>query len=352
MDNNKNNKHIIPLYAGNRNDIPFDVKYYIHGIGRRKINDVYEYYYIKDDTIVNKKDQDRINKLRIPPSWDKVWVSGDHESAIQATGIDIKGRKQYRYHEVHIEQAEKRKFIRLYDFIKAIPKLEKAMNVHMTLKPYDKYRVIASMLQIVRELHMRVGKEVYARKNKSYGVSSLRKIHMNIDGDTITFRFKGKSNKRLSYTIKDRELATHLKLLLRLEGDHLFQYIDADNWVRNVTDTDLNQYIQIYMGEQFTVKDFRSYAANYYFTKTLLTETKKRLPKNNKIIKKNILQAFKSTVFYLRHTRSISKKSYVMNFTIDMYYNNPEYFIKRKDEDPDDVLLHILQLYKRQILNI
>ena len=175
---------------------------------------------------------------------------------------------------------------------------------------------------------------------------------MTIKGSTIQFRFKGKSNKRLSYTIDDKMLADNLKLLLRLEGDKIFQYIDENNKIKGVTDMDLNRYIQKYMGSEYTVKDFRTYAANYYFIKALLKATNKRSPKNERAIKKNLLEALKSTSFYLKHTRSISKKSYVLDFAIELYRENPDYYIKRKDEEPEDLLLDILNMYRKKILKI
>lgn len=330
----------------------FDEVNYEDGITRKIKNGKFEYYYIKNGNTVSKKDQERIDKLKIPPAWTDVWISGDPTSDIQTTGIDTKGRKQYRYHEIHIEKAEQKKFLKMYDFILLIPKLEKVMDKHENLSPYSKDRVIVSMLTIIKKLHMRVGKEVYARENKSYGVSSLKKIHMQFEGDKIMFRFKGKSNKRLFYSIEDKTLKDHLKLLLKLEGDKLFQYIDENNKVRKVTDTDLNQYIQTYMGEQFSAKDFRTYAANHYFIKSLLEETKKRSPKSQKVIKKNILTALKRTAFYLRHTKAISKKSYVMNFAIDTYQTDPDYFVQRKNNDPTDVLIDIIGKYKQHILNL
>ncbi len=336
-----------------KRELAFDVKYYSTGITRKKKGKQFAYYYIKNNKTVSKKDQERINKLHIPPAWTDVWVSSDPKTPIQAVGYDSKGIKQYRYHEQHIKKAEEAKFIKIYDFIKAIPKLEKAMKKHEKLDTYDKNRVIVSMLTIIKSLYMRTGKEVYTRKNKSYGTVSLRKIHMKIEGDTIRFRFKGKSKKRLSYTLKNRELANHLKLLLKLEGAKLFQYIDENNdKVRGVTDVDLNAYVQTVMGKQFTIKDFRTYAANRYFIDALLSETNKRKPKNDKVIKKNILNAIKSVVFYMRHTRAVSKKSYILNFAVDMYRNNPEYFVKRLREDSDEVLLDILKLYKKKVLKI
>ena len=351
-----NNNNILD---GGRED-SYDIRNYKDGIFRKKIKDKFIYFYIKNNEEITKKDLDRINKLNIPPAWTALWVSTDAKSKIQAVGIDIKGRKQYRYHTDYIELSEKKKFLRLFDFIKALPTLESHMAKHAKLNIYDKYKVIATMLQIVKHTYMRVGKEQYARENKSYGISSLKKSHLKINGDIINFNFKGKSNQRLNYIIKDPELKIHLQLLEKLAGDKLFQYIDtgidantntnANSKIKKIHDTDLNEYIQLFMGSDFTIKDFRTYAANYHFINSLLEETKKRLPKNDKIKKKNIMKSLKKTAKYLKHTKAISKKSYVMNFIIDLYMTNSDYFVKRKYESPNDILLDLLKIYKKSIV--
>ena len=238
------------------------------------------------------------------------------------------------------------------EFIKAIPVLNRKMKIHQDLPPYDKRRVITTMLQIVSLLYIRVGKEQYAKENKSYGITSLKKKHVRIEGEIIKFNFKAKSHQRVSYTLKNSIIKNHLKLLFKLEGDKMFQYINDRGLIMRVTDLDLNQYIQKYMGKEFTAKDFRTYAANYNFIKSLLHETQRRKPKNDKIIKKNILNARKSTAKYLRHTMAISKKSYIMNFAIELYQTKPEYFINNKDQDPILILLDILHRYKTKILKL
>jgi len=326
---------------------PFDQKNYDNGIYRKKVGDKFNYFYVKNNKPVSTKDQERINKLRIPPAWTEVWISADPSTPIQAIGYDSKERKQYRYHDKHIEVAEKKKFIRLYKFIQSIPKLDEVMKKHRKGRPYDKDRVISTMLEIVKELHMRVGKECYAQQNKSYGISSLRKYHVRIDKDVVTFKFRAKSKKQVTYTLVNDSVLKHIEVLLKLDGGRLFQYVDEEGKTRNVTDMDLNRYIQEFMGKEFTVKDFRTYAANFYFLRALLQETQKRSPKNNKVIKKNITTAIKKTAYYLKHTKAISKKSYIMNFCIEMYQETPEWFVARKLNDPDSVLLSVLQKYKK-----
>lgn len=326
-------------------DQSYDEKNYETGIIRVPIKDGYNYFYVKDNKKVSDKDLKRILSLKLPPAWNNVWISGNARSDIQAVGVDSKGRKQYKYNEKHALEAEHKKFIRLYDFLKQLPKLNRTIGTHSRENVYNINHVIATMLKLVQALHMRVGKEQYAKENKSYGISSLKKTHVKIDGDTIRFRFKGKSNQMLSYTTHDKLIAEHINLLLKLEGEKLFQYIDTENKIKRVDDMDLNNYIQTYMGKDFTIKDFRTYAANYYFVKALLNET--RLHGNN--IKKNILNAVKVSAKHLSHTKSISKKAYIMSFCIDLYTEHPEFFISRKYEDANNVLEEILKLYKKSI---
>ena len=336
------------MIGGSKGDLSYDEKHYNSGIIRVPDKNGYKYYYVKNKIIVTKKDLDRILKLKLPPAWNNVWISGDKKSDIQAVGIDSKDRKQYKYNEKHTIAAEKKKFLRLFEFIKSIPKLDKNLKTHTKLHVYDKRRVIATMLQLVKELHFRVGKEQYAQQNKSYGISSLKKTHLKIEGELIKFNFKGKSNQRLSYSLRDVIIRLHLQMLLKLNGEKLFQYIDENNYIRRVTDLDLNQYIQKYMGENFTVKDFRTYAANFYFIKALLNETKK----NSNNIKKNIVNAIKVSAKHLSHTRNISKKSYIMSYCITLYTVHPEFFISKKYDDPQDVLVDVLKSYKKNVLHL
>lgn len=308
--------------------------------------------YLRNGKDISARDQRRIDKLGIPPAWTEVWISDDPETPIQAIGLDSKGRKQYLYNQVHIAKAERAKFLRLKHFIKAMPKLEHALDRDARLPAYQHERVIACMLTLVRLLHIRVGKEQYARQNKSFGISSLEKKHLDIAGDVIQFRFMGKSKQRLSYTLRNGAIRHELLALLRLDGVKLFQYIDADDVIRRVTDGDMNAYIQRYMGDSFTVKDFRTYAANYHFINELLQQTLIRTPMTAKRIKKNIRTAVEKTARYLRHTKNISKKSYIMTFAVDLYQNDPEFFIANKNRQVNSVLLALLDMYQRQIMLI
>ena len=332
----------------------YDERHFFDGIFREKTADGFIYSYIDTKEEITKRDLDRVNKLRIPPAWTNVWVSRDPESSIQVVGTDAKGRKQYRYHQVHIDLAEKDKFFRMYHFIKSIPKLDKIVSQHNNLPMYEKNRILSLMIQMIEDYNMRVGKEVYARENKSYGISSLRKKHVKFGPGVVYLDFKGKSNQRLRFTIANDFYISSIKMLMKLEGDHLFQYISTDEDLNEkimiVRERDLNKYVQEFMGEEFTVKDFRTYGANKAFINALLNETKKRTPKNRKTIKKNIVNAIKSTARQLKHTGAVSKKSYVLNFAIELYQNDPEFFVENKNEDPTNILLRLLKLYEKNVM--
>lgn len=342
---NHNTTYQFEQTGGSKGEPSYDEKHYDTGIIRVPAGEKYNYFYVKNNKRVSKKDLERILALKIPPAWNNVWISGDPNSDIQVVGVDSKKRKQYKYNEKHTFEAEQKKFLRLEEFIKYIPKLNKNISNHMKKNVYDIDHVIATMLKLVQELHLRVGKEQYAKKNKSYGVSSLKKTHVRIDGDMIRLRFKGKSNQMLSYTLHDKSVADHLNILLKLEGDKLFQYIGEDNIIKKVSDVDINDYIRKYMGEDFTIKDFRTYAANYYFVKALLQET--RLHGNN--TKRNILNAVKISAKHLSHTKSISKKAYIMSFCVDLYMKHPEFFISHKYDDVNEILLKILKAYSSHV---
>ncbi len=310
----------------------------------------FNYFYLKDDSPVNEEVLARIKKLGIPPAWREVWVDSDPLAKIQAIGFDDKNRKQYRYSAAHTEKASEDKFLRLYKFMKAIPELEKAIEKDIQLPDYTQKNTMALMLLVIKAINIRVGKEYYAKTNKSYGLTSLKKSHLKIENGKAILRFKAKSGKKVSYTITDPLIIKEFESLLKLEGDKLFQYISEAGNILRVTSDDLNKYIQSYIGRGFSAKDFRTYAANYYFLDALLDETRKRKPKNKKTVKQNLSNAQERTAFRLRHTKAISKKSYVVGIIRQLYTEEPDYFVKHKGKAVDWLLLRILKRFRDQIV--
>jgi DNA topoisomerase-1 len=148
----------------------------------------------------------------------------------------------------------------------------------------------------------------------------------------------------ITYNLKDAKISEHLKMLLKLSGDRLFQYIDDENILHRVYDFDLNKYIQDCMGDEFTIKDFRTYAANYHFIIALIDQ----INKHSDNIKKNIITAIEVSAKHLSHTKNISKKSYIMAFCVDLYIKHPEFFVSRKLNDPKDILIDVLTKYNKK----
>jgi len=343
------------LYGGSHDKPPYDIVNYNNGIIRKKGDHSYEYSYVSTKSPVTDKDLQRIKLLKIPPAWTNVWISRDTESPIQATGYDSKGRKQYKYHLIHIGKAEKQKFIRLSHFSSKIEKFRKKLIVDAHKPLYEKDAVVATMLLLVYDYYFRVGKEIFARENKSYGISSMRKKHVKIINHVVHLKFKGKSNQRLDYVIKNQFYVNQIMMLLKLEGDRLFQYTTTDRFgkyrIYPVSDKDLNDYIKNNMGDEFTIKDFRTYGANFHFIRALLQVTIKQTPGNSRSIKKNLIKAITITAKFLKHTKTISKKSYVNNYIIDFYQNHPDYFVRRKDDKPEEVMNDLLHKFIKEVIN-
>lgn len=316
----------------------------MNGITRIKRKNGFIYRYNKTNKSITKSDLDRIKKLAIPPIWDDVCISDKPRSKIQAYGYDNKDRKQYIYNQIYINQQTRKKFHRLYEFIHNMPLLLKHMKKHSKLHKYDKKRIISTILYIINKLYMRVGNEKYAEENKSYGITSLQKRHIDIVNNTIHFNFMGKSKQQLSYKYTDKKIASHIKDLLKLKGRNLFKYKD-ENGVRKISSSDLNDYIKKYMGEQFTCKDFRTYASNHHFVKYLIKNTDKNDIDDDKQMKQNLLTAIKDSASYMKHTKNVAKSSYIMDYFIESYKKNPLYFTK--EDCTNCILLNLLKKYKK-----
>lgn len=340
----------------------YDEKNYSNGISRVLIDpnipNVFRYYYNDNPTQpVSEADLMRIKRLALPPAWTNVWISQDPNDHIQAMGKDTKGRKQYKYHQSHIDTAIKLKFTRLQRFISSLKQLVRVLNRDKKLPYYSKNKIAGSMVMMIQRYHFRIGKEVYARTNKSYGISSLRKKHVHIKNGDIYLRFKGKSNQNLTYKITDAYFVGVIMKLLDLPGDKLFQYVDDDEAkIKGITEVDLNHYIQSAIGNQFTIKDFRTLGSNLYYIQALLDITKKttktrKQPSSDvpilsqKQIKDNLKQALLKTSNHLKHTANVAKKSYVMAMIVELYQTNPAYFIINQDKTADELLSELLELY-------
>src|SRR5881409_50681 len=207
----------------------------------------------------------RIKRLAIPPAWTDVWICPSPAGHIQATGRDARRRKQYRYHDRWRELRDENKFDRLTEFARALPKIRRRVAQDIRLRGLPRRKVLATVVRLLERTFIRIGNEEYARDNKSFGLTTIRNRHVKMKGDRLRFRFHGKSGRQHKVDITDRRIAKIVSKCQDLPGQDLFQYVSDEGEVRNITSQDVNDYLRQISGNDFTAKDFRTWAG------TLLT---------------------------------------------------------------------------------
>lgn len=219
----------------------------------------YEYLNAKGEKLTEPEVLDRIKSLVIPPAWTDVWISEHPGGHIQATGMDALGRKQYIYHEEWSRRSNEKKFARMAEFAKTLPRIRKQLEKDLSKKSWKRDKVLALVVSILDETYFRIGNLTYAKENGSFGLTTLRRKHLKISGSGITFQFIGKSGKGVKTQIRDKKLIRLLKGISELPGYEVFQYIDKKGTRRKVCSQDVNAYIQEISGGEFTSKDFRTW---------------------------------------------------------------------------------------------
>ena len=201
----------------------------------------------------------RIRALAIPPAWTDVWISPAANGHIQATGRDLRGRKQYRYHERWSATRDEAKYSNLVAFAEALPKLRERIDRDLRRRDLSRDRVIASVIWLLDNTMIRVGNATYARDNKSFGLTTLRQRHVAVEGSRIRFAFKGKSGKQWKLDLVDRRIVRTVRQMQELAGQQLFQYLDENGDRRSVSSQDVNDYLREATGTDFTSKHFRTW---------------------------------------------------------------------------------------------
>jgi DNA topoisomerase-1 len=202
----------------------------------------------------------RIRSLVIPPAWTKVWVCGDPLGHLQAVGYDARGRRQYRYHPAYREIRNRTKYERMPEIVAAIAKTRAKVREHLAMPGMPREKVLAALIRLLDVTGMRVGNEESAAENHTYGLTTLRNQHVEVDGATLRFHFTGKSGVKHELEIADRRLARIVRQCHDLPGQHLFQYIDEGGEPRGISSSDVNDYLREAAGEALTARDFRTWA--------------------------------------------------------------------------------------------
>src|SRR5438270_7910 len=216
----------------------------------------------------------RIKRLAIPPAWTEVWISPSPNGHIQATGRDARRRKQYRYHERWREVRDENKYDRLVVFGKALPKIRKRAASDLKLAGLPRNKVLATVVQLLERTFIRIGNEEYARENKSFGLTTMKDRHVDVKGSKLRFRFRGKSGREHEVDVTDRRIAKIISKLQDLPGQDLFQYLDDDGEIRDITSQDVNEYLREITGQDFTAKDFRTLAGTVLAAAALAAQEK------------------------------------------------------------------------------
>jgi DNA topoisomerase I len=276
----------------------------------------FRYFDAHGNRITDEHKLARINSLVIPPAWQEVWISPSASARLQATGIDSAGRKQYLYHPDYREQQEQAKFEKLIRFGERLPGLRGAMAEHMDRDSLDRERVSALATRLINHGWFRVGTERYAKESRTFGITTLRKRHVRVRGGRIAFEFHGKNRSVVRSTLVDAELAAAVKDLLELPGGtRLFRY-ECDGGLCTLTGARLNDYVREWMGEEFTVKDFRTWGG----TLVAAVGLAEREPAETEAQRKRTISAVMRKVGKeLGNTPAVARSSYVSPAVIDQY---------------------------------
>lgn len=286
------------------------------GISRKRSGDSFRYYDPKGKEITDEDVLARIKSLAIPPAYTDVWICTRPNGHLQATGRDAKGRKQYRYHPKWRTTRDETKYGRTIAFAQALPAIRARIDADLRRKELSREKVLATVVRLLETTLIRVGNQEYAKQNQSYGLTTMRDKHVHIDGSDVEFSFRGKSGVNHSIELHDRRLARIIKQCRDLPGYDLFQYIDDNGERQTIESADVNAYLREISGQDFTAKDFRTWAGTVLAAMAL----QELAPAESQTqAKKNIVQAIEQVAQQLGNTPSVCRKCYVHPLILDSY---------------------------------
>ena len=293
---------------------------YVHhdkpGISRKRKGKGFHYFAVGGARITDAETIDRINKLVIPPGYHDVWICPNPRGHIQAVGTDDRGRAQYRYHPKWREVRDEAKYGRMLAFGKALPKIRGRINRDLKLDGLPREKVLATVVKLLETTLIRVGNEEYAKTNNSFGLTTIRNDHVDVQGKHIHFEFRGKSGVDHSIDLNDERLAKVIQQCHDLPEQELFEYVDPDGSRHHVGSHDVNAYLHEVTGEHFTAKDFRTWAGT---TLAAMALQEFEAFDTEAQAKKNVLKAIETVAARLGNTRTVCRKCYVHPAVVDLY---------------------------------
>ena len=287
------------------------------GISRKRQGKGFRYLDASGKAVRDKETLARIRSLVIPPAWNEVWICANPRGHLQVTGRDARGRKQSRYHPRWREVRDETKYEKMIAFGVALPAIREQVERDLALPGLPRPKILATIVRLMETTYIRVGNDEYARENHSYGLTTMRNRHVHVEGSTITFKFQGKSGIKHKVDLSDRRLARIIQRCQDIPGYELFQYMDSDGETRAVDSSDVNDYLREISRQDFTAKDFRTWAG------TLLACTSLRgfeEFENEKQAKSNVVQTIKDVAGRLGNTPSVCRKCYVHPAVLECYF--------------------------------
>jgi DNA topoisomerase I len=288
----------------------------VPGITRRKSGTGFTYITPSGRVLRDPAELHRIRSLVIPPAWQNVWICADPRGHLQATGRDARGRKQYRYHPRWREVRDETKYYRLIGFAQILPAVRRRTHTDLRRQGLPKAKVLAAVVQLLEKTLIRVGNDEYARQNRSFGLTTLRDVHVEVSGARVTFAFRGKSGVEHEVDLDDRRLARVVKACRDLPGYELFQYLDESGKRQSVESSDVNDYLREITGEDFTSKDFRTWAGTVLAAQ-LLSDFE--VFDSEVQAKRNIVRAVEAVAKRLGNTKAVCRKCYIHPAVLDAY---------------------------------
>jgi DNA topoisomerase I len=273
------------------------------GIRRKGMGRYWAYFDARGNRITDRDEIDRLNSIGLPPAYTDAWFCTDPNGHLQATGIDARGRKQYRYHEEYRAKRDAAKYEKLLQFGKSLPRLRRRVERDLKRRDLTREAVLAAVVRLLDTEHIRIGNEEYAKQNKSFGATTLRARHLRRTGHGLMMRFTGKHGIVHEVKITDTNLKRICMRCQELPGQMLFQYVNGDGEPKPITSTDVNDYIREAAGDEFTAKHFRTWSASVIAFEQLLKKAE-----DARISVKTVIEPVAEA---LGNTPAISRKSYV-----------------------------------------
>jgi len=288
----------------------------LRGITRKRTGTGWQYFLPNGRRIADAAIRKRLNSLAIPPGWSDVWICPDPDGHIQATARDARGRKQYRYHPSYREARDRSKFKRMLEFSEVLPRLRERIERDLRAPDLSRKQLLATVVRLLDRTLIRVGNDEYVRENRSYGLTTLRRRHVQVQGGRLRFEFRGKSGVDHAITLDDPRLAHIVQRCRDLPGQEMFQYLDSAKKRHSVDSDDVNGYLKELTGREVTAKDFRTWGG----TMTAAMELRRMgVAASRREADRNVIRAIDAVAHRLGNTRSVCRKFYIHPALLEAY---------------------------------